>query len=132
MTVRGHLEFALGLRRVPAAETAARVAELAGWLGLERLLDRRPAGLSGGERQRTALGRALSFRPGVLCRDEPLAALEEDTRLDMCRLLRDVQKRTAVTALHVTHSRREAGLLGDVVFEIADGKVRRRGSGDPP
>src|SRR5690606_19706931 len=73
MTVGQQLGFALTVRRWSAAAIKARVCELADVLGIEHLLHRTPQGLSGGERQRVALGRALSFRPGVLCLDEPLS-----------------------------------------------------------
>lgn len=124
MTVRQHLAFALEVRRWDAAEAARRVEELTELLGLGRLLDRRPQGLSGGESQRVALGRALAFRPGVLLLDEPLSALDEDTRVGMYGLLRSVQRQTGVTALHVTHSRAEARALADRLFLFDKGGLR--------
>lgn len=125
MTVREHLEFALEVRRASAAKISERTASLAAWLGLESLLERRPRNLSGGERQRVALGRALSFHPQVLCLDEPLSALDSETRSQMCRLLRDVQRQTGVTTLHVTHNLDEAEQLADCLFRIDGGQVRR-------
>ena len=94
-------------------------------LGIENLLDRKPRGLSGGERQRVALGRALSFQPKVLCLDEPLSALDDDTRTRMCDLLSDVQKQTGTTTLHVTHNREEAERLADYLFRIEDGQIQQ-------
>src|SRR5687767_9547183 len=76
MTVYGHLAFALNLRGWARAAVEARVRELADWLEITPLLQRRPAGLSGGEAQRVALGRALSFRPKYLLLDEPLSSLD--------------------------------------------------------
>jgi ABC-type sugar transport system ATPase subunit len=125
MTVRDHLDFALMIRKVPKAGCQQRVEELADLLGIEHLLDRKPRGLSGGERQRVALGRALSFQPKVLCLDEPLSALDDDTRLKMCELLSDVQKKTGTTTLHVTHNREEAERLADYLFRIEDGQIRQ-------
>jgi len=124
LTVREQLGFALAIRRRPAGEIAARVAELADWLSLQPLLDRRPPGLSGGEVQRIALGRALSFRPAVLCLDEPLSALDEDTRAEMGELLRRVRELTGVTILHITHNRSEAERLGDRILLLKDGRVQ--------
>jgi ABC-type sugar transport system ATPase subunit len=66
MTVRANIAFALEVRGGPRAEVAARVAELAGWLEVEHLLDRRPHGLSGGERHRVALGPRAGRRPPAL------------------------------------------------------------------
>ena len=123
MTVRDHLDFALMIRKTPKSACQQRVEELADLLGIEHLLVRKPQGLSGGERQRVALGRALSFQPRVLCLDEPLSALDDDTRVRMCELLSDVQKKTGTTTLHVTHNRDEAERLADYLFRIEDGQI---------
>ena len=124
MTVAEQLAFALVVRREKQATILARVSELAGLLGIEHLLDRTPAGLSGGERQRVALGRALSFRPGFLLLDEPLSALDDETRSQIMALLEQVQEHTGVTTLHVTHNRSEAERLGTMVLCIKDGQVQ--------
>jgi len=124
MSVRDHLGFALAIRHVGRTAIAARVAELAELLEIGHLLDRDPEGLSGGEQQRVALGRALAFRPGTLCLDEPLSALDDDTRRQMMDLLKRVQQDTGVTTLHITHNRHEAGILADVLLELVDGRVR--------
>ncbi len=124
LTVREHLGFALAIRRWPRHAIQRRVDELAERLGLGHLLDRRPYGLSGGEVQRVALGRALAMRPGVLLLDEPLSALDEDTRAEMHDLLRAVQREHRVTVLHVTHNLSEACRLADLVLELRNGRVQ--------
>lgn len=123
MTVRENLAFALELRRWSRADIERRVKELAGLLGLRHLLERRPLGLSGGESQRVALGRALSFQPDVLCLDEPLSALDDETREEIYALLRSVREHTGVTALHVTHHLGEAERLADRVLLLRDGCI---------
>jgi len=130
MTVREHLAFALTIRRATKTEIADRVDELSELLEITHLLERLPAGLSGGESQRVALGRALSFRPSVLCLDEPLSALDSETRAQMCRLLEDVRRQTNVTTLHVTHNAEEADALADCRFRIEDGKIKTEDSVD--
>lgn len=132
MTVREHLAFAPRLRRWTAAQIDQRVVELAGLLGIGQLLDRKPAGLSGGEAQRVALGRALAARPGVLCLDEPLSALDDETREEMILLLQTVRRQTGVTTLHVTHHRQEADRLADVLLELRDGQVTTKKPVDRP
>jgi ABC-type sugar transport system ATPase subunit len=123
MTVRENLGFALDVRRCSAAETTARVGELAEWLELGHLLDRRPHFLSGGEKQRVALGRALASRPPVLLLDEPLAALDDDTRNHLVAVLAQLRDTRTVTVLHVTHNRTEATRLADVVFRLDAGAI---------
>ena len=125
MTVHQHLAFSLRLRKAGRALIKRRVSDMARLLGIEHLLDRRPTGLSGGEAQRTALGRALACRPSILCLDEPLSALDEDMRSQMCDLLEAIQLQTGVTVLHVTHSRVEAERLGDRVLYMVDGHVEQ-------
>jgi ABC-type sugar transport system ATPase subunit len=124
MSVRGHLEFALRVRKTPRAAIDARVAELARLLGIEPLLSRRVRGLSGGEAQRVALGRALSFRPQVLLLDEPLNALDESTRDRLVDLLRLIQNETGVTTLHITHTRVEARALADKLIVLTNGRLQ--------
>jgi ABC-type sugar transport system ATPase subunit len=126
MTVREHLAFALTLQKAGRQVIQQNVAELSRLLGIEHLLDRRPPGLSGGEAQRVALGRALSARPGVLCLDEPLSALDDETRREMYELLENVRQSTRVTILHVTHNLDEAEQLADRIFLLRHGKVECR------
>jgi len=123
-TVRSQLGFALRIRGASEEKIRRKVDELSELLTLRHLLDRKPQGLSGGEGQRVALGRALAFEPKVLCLDEPLSALDEETRDQMYQLLRRVQQETGVTALHITHSRAEAEALGDRVLLLRDGKLQ--------
>jgi ABC-type sugar transport system ATPase subunit len=126
LCVRDNLGFALSVRGRSRPEISRRVDELADLLGLGRLLDRWPEGLSGGEAQRVALGRALAAAPPVLLLDEPLSALDDDTKAEMYTLLRSVQRLTGVTVLHVTHSRREAAVLADLLFVLENGAIRER------
>jgi molybdate/tungstate transport system ATP-binding protein len=124
LRVRDHLAFALEVRHWEAKAIRERVEELASQLGISHLLDRLPRGLSGGESQRVALGRALSFRPRALLLDEPLSALDEDTRGEIIELLRDITRRAGVTTLHVTHSLAEARRLADRLFVLEAGALR--------
>ncbi len=123
MTVAEHLGFGLRIRKKAKRDVRRRIDELAEWLGIGHLLHRRPHGLSGGERQRVAIGRALAAKPDVLCLDEPLSALDEQTHAGMMQLLKQIHRKTAVTVLHVTHNRHEAQTLAELVILIRDGEV---------
>ncbi|MEI7765974.1 MAG: ABC transporter ATP-binding protein [Phycisphaerae bacterium] len=123
MNVRAHLAFALVVRRWPIARIQARVAELAALLGIEPLLERFPEKLSGGEKQRVALGRALAFHPTTLLLDEPLSALDDETRNQMYELLNRVRQYTGVTTLHITHSRVEADQLADLILRLEGNQI---------
>lgn len=132
MTVAEHIAFPLVIRHMPRRQVEDRVGELAELLGIKYLAHRKPTGLSGGESQRVALGRALAFQPRVLLLDEPLSALDEDTRIEMCQLLRSVQKRTGVTFLHVTHNQSEARRVADQILILEGHSVRQLPLGELP
>lgn len=121
MTVRNHLALPLSIRKWKPADIAQRTDQLAKLLGLEPLLDRLPGKLSGGETQRVALGRALAFSPTTLVLDEPLSAMDDQTRRQMYKLLKNVQEWTQVTVLHITHSSDEACELSDCQFAMLPG-----------
>lgn len=123
MTIREHLAFALMLRKTQKSTINARVDELSDLLGIRDLLDRTPKGLSGGEQQRVALGRALSASPGILCLDEPLSALDDETREEMFSLLRLVKEQTGVTTLHITHNMAETEKLADMLLRMKNGRL---------
>ena len=123
LTVREHLTFAMSIRGWDQDRMNKRVQDMAGWLRLDRLLDRKPFALSGGEAQRAALGRALSFQPEILCLDEPLSALDEETREEIRDVLQAVRNHSRVTILHVTHSLADAHKLADCVLRLRDGVV---------
>jgi ABC-type sugar transport system ATPase subunit len=98
---------------------ANKTQELANWLEISHLIARKPKGLSGGESQRVALGRAIAFGPALLLLDEPLSALDAATRVTVQGLLREVNKRTGISVLHVTHNQEEADSLADACIRLA-------------
>ena len=126
MRVAQQIGFSLELRKVGKSARNERVMELAELLGITHLLNRLPQGLSGGERQRVALARALAFRPSLLCLDEPLSALDDETRHKLIELLKKIHSYESVTALHITHNQIEAGQLGTMRFQLVDGKINLR------
>jgi ABC-type sugar transport system ATPase subunit len=115
--------FPLTVAGVRPAAARSAVKEIVDSLGLEGLLTRSVAYLSGGERQKVALARALARRPELLVLDEPVCALDEPTRRDICRELRRVQKEFGVATVHVCHSRDEAALVSDRVGIMCEGRL---------
>jgi multiple sugar transport system ATP-binding protein len=125
MTVRENLGFALRLRRRPKDEIERRVLEAARVLGLDTMLDRRPAQLSGGQRQRVAIGRALVREPRVFLFDEPLSNLDAKLRGEMRREIAALRRRLGATMVYVTHDQVEAMTLGDRIVVMHEGRVRQ-------
>src|SRR6476646_9922146 len=108
LSVRQNIGYGLKTRRVEKSEIARRVADVAALLGLEDLLDRRPAQLSGGQRQRVAMGRAIVRQPQAFLLDEPLSNLDAKLRVGMRASLAQLHQRLGVTTVYVTHDQTEA------------------------
>jgi multiple sugar transport system ATP-binding protein len=123
MSVRQNIGYGLKVRRTPKEEAKRRVEEVAELLGLEELLDRRPAQLSGGQRQRVAMGRAIVREPKAFLMDEPLSNLDAKLRVGMRASLSQLHVRLGVTTVYVTHDQTEAMTLGQRVAVINEGRV---------
>ncbi len=127
MSVRGNLAFPLRMRRMSRAERDRRVGEAARALGIETLLDKRPAELSGGQRQRVAMGRAIVREPDVFLMDEPLSNLDARLRVQIRTEIAALQQRLGVTTVYVTHDQVEAMTLGHRVAVMRDGRLQQVG-----
>src|SRR6266516_82181 len=125
MSVRENLGFGLSVRHTPKSEIRRRVHEVATLLGLEQLLDRKPAHLSGGQRQRVAMGRAIIREPVAFLMDEPLSNLDAKLRIGMRASLAQLHARLSVTTIYVTHDQSEAMTLGDRVCVMRDGLLQQ-------
>jgi multiple sugar transport system ATP-binding protein len=113
------------VRHTPKPEIQRRVNEVAQMLGLEDLLERRPAALSGGQRQRVAMGRAIVREPQAFLMDEPLSNLDAKLRVDMRTQLARLHDRLGVTTVYVTHDQVEAMTLGQRVAVMRDGRLQQ-------
>ncbi len=125
MDVRKNLGYGLKVRKTPSAEVERRVTEVAKLLGLESLLDRKPAALSGGQRQRVAMGRAIVREPTAFLMDEPLSNLDAKLRVSMRAELARLHERLGVTTIYVTHDQIEAMTLGQRVAVMRDGVIQQ-------
>jgi multiple sugar transport system ATP-binding protein len=125
MTVRRNMSFGLRMRGTRRDERDRRVGEVAAALGMEQLLDRRPAALSGGQRQRVAMGRAIVREPQVFLMDEPLSNLDAKLRVSMRAQLTLLHQRLGVTTIYVTHDQIEAMTLGQRVAVLRDGALQQ-------
>ena len=117
-----------GLRAHGCEET--NVTETAELLGIRHLLSRNIDGLSGGEKQRAALARALVLKPKILLLDEPVCALDEVTRQQVCAQLSDIQRRLGLTTVHVSHNLEEAFSVADRAAILHDGLLQQVGTLD--
>ena len=126
LSVAANLRY--GLQRAPAKATGPGFEEVVALLGLEALLERRPARLSGGEKQRVALGRALLCRPELLLMDEPLAALDAGRRAEVLPFLARLCEVARLPVLYVTHALEEVDALAHHLVLLQAGRVLAEGS----
>ncbi len=120
--------IAFGLRAHGYAET--NITETADLLGIRHLLSRSIDGLSGGEKQRVALARALVLKPKILLLDEPVCALDEVTRQQVCAQLSNIQRRLGLTTVHVSHNLEEAFSVADRAAILHQGLLQQVGTLD--
>lgn len=126
MSVRRNLGYGLRSHGCPSTEIKRRVEAISAQLGIEHLQHRSPSTLSGGEAQRVALGRVLVTEPRLLLLDEPLSALDPQSRREMQALLRRLH-RQGQTILHVTHDYEEAVSLASRIILMEKGTIAQTG-----
>jgi iron(III) transport system ATP-binding protein len=127
-TVFDNVAFGLQVRRVARAEIRARVARVLELVNLAGLDARYPGELSGGQQQRVALARSLVVEPAILLLDEPLSNLDAKLRERMRWELKDVQRRTGITFVYVTHDQSEALALSDRIAVMHAGELQQYGT----
>lgn len=124
MSVYENIVFSLKLRKWNNDEKNKRVNELSSLLNIENLLNRSTENLSGGEKQRVSLARALACFPEVLCLDEPLSALDQNTHKEICNLLKSIPLQTTTTIIHITHNPLETEILADLTYQIEGNEIK--------
>ncbi|MCZ4073421.1 ABC transporter ATP-binding protein [Agrobacterium sp. LMR679] len=128
MTVRQNIGFGLYTAKLDKAEKNRRIEEAGRVLGLEALLDRRPAALSGGQRQRVAIGRAMVRDPAAFLFDEPLSNLDAQLRSQMRIEIKRLHQRLKTTTVYVTHDQVEAMTMADRIVVMKDGHILQVGT----
>ncbi|SFH66492.1 ABC transporter ATP-binding protein [Modicisalibacter xianhensis] len=128
LSVRDNLAFGLRMRGESSAERERKVAQVADFIQLGSLVERRVDQLSGGQRQRIALARALVCEPNVLLLDEPLSALDAGLRGQLQVELQRIQKRLGMTFVFVTHDQDEAMVMSDRIAVLDSGIIQQVGT----
>ena len=130
LSVKENITFSPRMKGLPRQEIEDMCNRLVELLNISHLLERAPSTLSGGESQKVSLARALSAKPEVLLLDEPLSALDPETREDIQHELRRIHERLNLTVIHVTHDFEEAVALGDRIAVIGEGHIMQIGTSE--
>jgi ABC-type Fe3+/spermidine/putrescine transport system ATPase subunit len=129
MTTRENVMYGLKAKAIPKAAALAKAHEMLDLVGLGEFADRHATDLSGGQQQRVALARALATEPSLVLMDEPLSNLDAQLRARMRDEIRQIQRRTGITVLYVTHDQSEALSMSDRVVVMNQGTIQQ--AGDP-
>ena len=128
LSVKENILFGLKVRRVEEKDRNARLDEAAKMVGLQDLLDRKPAQLSGGQRQRVALARTIVAKQPVCLMDEPLSNLDAKLRAEMRDEIHRLQRNLNLTMIYVTHDQTEAMSMAYQVVLLRSGEIEQIGS----
>ena len=128
LNVFENIAFGLRLKHVPEKDIVSQVKDMLAMVNLKGFEHRKVTTLSGGQQQRVAIARALINHPKVLLLDEPLGALDLKLRKDMQVELKNMQKRTGITFIYVTHDQEEALSMSDTVVVMSDGCIQQIGT----
>jgi len=125
LTVQENVAFGLRIDRVRGGELRRRVGKALELVELVGYEARRPHELSGGQQQRVAIARALVKQPAVLLLDEPLSSLDLRLRVQMQRVLKQIQQESGTTFVYVTHDQTEALAMSDRVAIMHNGRIEQ-------
>ena len=128
LNVYENVAFGLRIQKKSDEEIRTKVKAMLAMVNLKGFERRSISTLSGGQQQRVAIARALVNEPRVLLLDEPLGALDLKLRKDMQTELKNIQQRTEITFIYVTHDQEEALSMSDKIVVMANGKIQQIGS----
>lgn len=122
--------IAYGLKRTASQARQIDLNQIIEWLDLSPLLNRRVQNLSGGEKQRVAIARALAASPRLLLMDEPLSALDTQSKKTILPYLETLHQSLSIPVIYVSHAMSEVARLADNLVLMEKGKVTASGSLD--
>ena len=128
MTILENVEYAMKIKPEFKGKSRGIAKKLIGQVGLTDHMDKRPDTLSGGEQQRVAIARTLALSPEIILLDEPMSALDVDTRLRLRKEIKEIQKEFGTTMIYITHDQEEAFAMGDRIMVMKDGAMEQIGT----
>ncbi|MBR6762164.1 MAG: ABC transporter ATP-binding protein [Clostridia bacterium] len=125
MTVLKNVEYAMKIHKEKRADARETALEMLRQVWLVELANQRPHHLSGGQQQRVAIARTLALKPDVILFDEPMSALDVDTRMVLRQELKELQKKFGTTMIYITHDQEEAFAMSDRIMVMDNGVIRQ-------
>ena len=128
MTVTQNVEYPLSFRDDLKADKSQIARDLLERVGLADQGDKRVSQLSGGQQQRVSIARTLALNPGIILFDEPMSALDVETRLALRADLKQIQREFGTTMVYITHDQEEAFALSDRIMVMHEGAIEQLGT----
>lgn len=128
MTVLENVKYALKFHEEWKTVAVKRAMEMIELVGLRECVHKKPGQLSGGQQQRVAIARTLALNPDIILFDEPMSALDMDTRLMLRSEIKELQKKLGTTIIFVTHDQEEAFAMSDRIMVMNAGRVCQIGT----
>ena len=120
MTVLQNVQYALKIKKETRADSKRQALEMIKRMGLEEHMHKRPNELSGGQQQRVAIARTLVLHPRVILFDEPMSALDVETRLTLRKEIKQLQAEFGTTMIYITHDQEEAFAMADRIMVMEE------------
>lgn len=128
MTVLENVKYALKFHKEWKTVAAERAMEMIELVGMQEYVHKKPGQLSGGQQQRVAIARTLALNPDIILFDEPMSALDIDTRLAIRGEIKELQRKLGTTIIFVTHDQEEAFAMSDRIMVMNEGRVCQIGT----
>lgn len=125
MTVRGNVEYPLKFSKDKKGDRKTIAERALAQLGLSEQIDKPVHELSGGQQQRVSIARTLVTNPEIILFDEPMSALDVETRLSMREELKRIQRESGTTMIYITHDQEEAFALSDRIMVMGRGRIHQ-------
>ncbi len=123
MTVLDNVSYALKIKKETRDGADQKAKEMLEMIGLGDHINKKPRDLSGGQQQRVAIARTLVLNPEIILFDEPMSALDVETRITLRREIKEIQKKFGTTMIYITHDQEEAFALSDRIMVMQNAKL---------
>ncbi len=123
MTVLQNVQYAMKIKKETKSNATKAAIEMIRRMGLEEHMHKKPSELSGGQQQRVAIARTLVLHPNVILFDEPMSALDVETRLSLRKEIKQIQAEFGTTMIYITHDQEEAFAMADRIMVMEESNL---------